>query len=103
MAPRLKGIKLVQEKVYETFDFTEIESVMILSFYLKASKKWVVLIRTRKNLLSGDLFSENVGERLPIKKGRRTGWTQAKPEFAIKVEHKRVNVVLQDLQDAFDR
>ena len=93
----MKGIKLVHEKVYETFDFTEIESVMILCFYLKAFKKTVVSIRTRKNLLSGDLFSENVGERLPIKKGRRTGWSQVKPEFAIKVEHKRVNVVLQYL------
>ena len=56
MAPRVKGIKQVHEKVHETFDFTEIESVMILCFYLKASKKTVVSIRTRKNLLSGDLF-----------------------------------------------
>ena len=39
LAPGLKGIKLVHEKVYETFDFTEIESVMILCFFLKASKK----------------------------------------------------------------
>ena len=69
-----------------------------LWFHLKASKKRVVLIRTRKNLLLGDLFSENVGGRVPNKKGRRTGWSQAKPEFAkIKVEQKRVNVVLQDL------
>ena len=35
----LKGIKEVHEKVYETFDFTEIESVMILCFYLKAPKR----------------------------------------------------------------
>ena len=94
----MKGIKLEHEKVYETFDFTEIKSVMILCFYLKASKKSVVLIRTRKNLLLGDLFSENVGGHFPIKKGRRTGWSQVKPEFVkIKVEQKRVNVVLQDL------
>ena len=98
LAPRLKGIKLVHEKVHETFDFTEIESVMILHFYLKASKKTVVSIRTRQNVLSVDLFSEKVGGRLPNKKGRRTGWSQVKPEFAkIKVEQKRVNVVLQDL------
>ena len=73
LAPGLKGIKLVHEKVHETFDFPEIESVMILHFYLKASKKTVVSIRTRQNLLSGDLFSEKVGGRLPNKKGRRTG------------------------------
>ena len=98
MAPRVKGIKLVHEKVHETFDFTEIESVMILCFYLKASKKTVVLIRTRKNLLSGDLFSEKVGGRLPNKKERPTAWSQVKPQFAkIKVEQKRVNVVLQNL------
>ena len=98
MAPRVKGIKQVHEKVHETFDFTEIESVMILCFYLKASKKTVVSIRTRKNLLSGDLFSEKVGGRLPNKKGRRTGWSRVKQEFAkIKVEQKRVNVVLQNL------
>ena len=73
-------------------------------FLLKSSKKTVVSIRTRKNLLSGDLFSGKVGGRLPNKKGRRSGWSQVKPEFAkIKVEQKRVNVVLQILQDAFDR
>ena len=71
MAPRLKEIKQVHEKVHETFDFPEIESVMILCFYLKASKKTVVSIRTRKNLLSGDLFSEKVGGRLPNKKKRQ--------------------------------
>ena len=98
MAPRVKGIKQVHEKVHETFYFTEIESVMILCFYLKASKKTVVSIRTRKNLLSGDLFSEKVGGRLPNKKERPTGWSQVKLEFAnIKVEQKRVNVVLPDL------
>ena len=98
MAPRLKEIKQVHEKVHETFDFTEIESVMILCFHLKASKKTVVLIRTRQNLLSGDLFSEKVGGRLPNKKERPTAWSQVKLEFAkIKVEQKRVNVVLQDL------
>ena len=98
MAPRLKGIKQVHEKVHETLDFTEIESVMILCFYLKASKKTVVSIRTRKNLLSVDLFSEKVGGRLPNKKERRTAWSQVKPQFAkIKVEQKRVNVVLQYL------
>ena len=98
MAPRVKGLKQVHEKVYETFDFTEIESVMILCFYLKASKKTAVSIRTRKKLLLGDLFLEKVGGRLPNKKGRRTGWSQVKPEFAkIKVEQKRVNVVLQNL------
>ena len=73
-----------------SYDFT---------FLLKGSKKTVVSIRTRKNLLSGDLFSEKVGGRLPNKKGRRTGWSQVKPEFAkIKVEQKRVNVVLQNLR-----
>ena len=98
MAPRLKEIKQVHENVYETFDFTDNESVMILRFYLKASKKTVVSIRTRKNLLSGNRFSEKVGGRLPNKKGRRTGWSKAKPEFVkIKVDQKRVNVVLQDL------
>ena len=90
---------MVAVKVHETFDFAEIESVTILRSYLKISKKAAVLIRTRKNLLSGDLFSEKVGGRLPNKKGKRTGgWSQVKPEFAkIKVEQKRVNVVLQDL------
>ena len=64
----------------------------------------MVSIRTRKNLLSGDLFWEKVGGRLPNIKGRRTGLLQVKPEFAkIKVEQKRVNVVLQNLQDAYDR
>ena len=93
MAPRVKEIKQVHEKVHETFDFTE-----ILCFYLEASKKTVVLIPTRQNLLSGDLFSEKVGGRLPNKKERRTAWSQVKPQFAkIKVERKRVNVVLQDL------
>ena len=72
--------------------------------YDSVTKHLVVSIRTRKNLLSGDLFSEKVGGRLPNKKGRRTGWSQVKPEFAkIKVEQKRVNVVLHHLQDAFDR
>ena len=89
---------MVAVKVHETFDFPEIESVTILCFYLKVSKKTVVLIRTRENLLSGDLFSGKVGGRLPNKKGRRTGWSHVKPEFAkIKVEQTRVNVVLQDL------
>ena len=64
----------------------------------------MVSIRTRKNLLSGDLFWQKVGGRLPNEKGRRTGSSQAKPEFAkVKVEQKRVNVVLQYLGDAFDR
>ena len=89
--------KVVVE-VHETFDFTETESVAILCFYLKFSKKTVVLIRIKENPLSGDLFSGKVGGRLPNKKGRRSGWSQAKPEFAkIKVEQKRVNVVLQYL------
>ena len=95
----MKGIKLVHDNVHETFDFTEIESVMILCFYLKASKKTVVSIRTRQKLLSGDLFSKKVGGRLPNKKGKRTRWSQVKPEFAkIKVKQKRVNVVLQNLR-----
>ena len=68
-------------------------------FLLKSSKKTVVSIRTRKNLLSGDLFSEKVGGRLPNKKERPTAWSQVKPQFAtIKMEQKRVNVVLQDLK-----
>ena len=68
------------------------------TFLLKGSKKTVVSIRTKENLLSGDLFSGKVGGRLPNTKGRRTGWSQVKPEFAmIKVEQKRVNVVLQYL------
>ena len=72
-----------------SYDFT---------FLLNGSKKTVVSIRTRKNLLSGDHFSKKVGGRLPNKKGRRTGWSQAQPEFAkIKVEQRRVNVVLQYL------
>ena len=78
-----------------SYDFT---------FLLNGSKKTVVSIRTRKNLLSGDLFWEKVGGRLPNIKGRRTGLLQVKPEFAkIKVEQKTVNVVLQYLSDAFDR
>ena len=78
-----------------SYDFT---------FLLNDSKKTVVSIRTRKNLLSGDLFWEKVGGRLPNIKGRRTGLLQVKPEFAkIKVEQKRGNVVLQYLSDAFDR
>ena len=56
-----------------SYDFT---------FLLKGSKKTVVSIQTRKNLLSGDLFTEKVGGRLLNKKGRRTGWSQVKPEFA---------------------
>ena len=72
-----------------SYDFT---------FLLKGSKKTVVSIPFRKNLLSGDLFSEKVGGRLPNEMGRRSGWSQFKPEFAkIKVEQRRVNVVLQDL------
>ena len=63
-----------------------------------------VLIRIRENPLSGDIFSGKVGGRLPNKNGRRTGWSQAKPEFAkIEVEQKKVIVVLQYLQDAFGR
>ena len=85
-------------EAHETFDFTETESVTIVCFYLKVSKKTVVLIRIRENPLSGDFFSEKVGGRLPNKKGRRTGSSQVQPEFAkIKVEQRRVNVVLQDL------
>ena len=53
-----------------------------LCFYWKVSKKTVVSIRTRQNTLSGNFFSWKVGGRLPNKKGRRTGWTQVKPEFA---------------------
>ena len=68
------------------------------TFLLKGSKKTMVSIRTRENLLSGDLFTEKVGGCLPKKKGRRTGWSQAQPEFAkIKMEQKTVNVVLQYL------
>ena len=74
-------------KVHETFDFLEIESVTILFFYLKVSKKTVVLIRTWENQLAGNLFSGKVGGRLPNKKGRTTGWSQVKPEFyKIKVD-----------------
>ena len=36
---------MVAVKVHETFDFPKIESVTILCFYLKVSKKTVVLIR----------------------------------------------------------
>ena len=73
-----------------SYDFT---------FLLNGSKKTVVSLRTRKNLLSGDLFSEKVGGRLLNKKGRRTGWSQVKSEFAkIKVEQNRVNLVLRDLR-----
>ena len=73
-----------------SYDFT---------FLLNGSKKTVVSIRTRKNLLSGDLFSEKVGGRLPNKKERPTAWSQVKPQFAtIRMEQKRVNVVLQDLK-----
>ena len=98
MAPRVKGIKLVYEKVHETFDFPEIESVMILHLYLKASKKTVVSIRTRQNRYQAIFFSEKVGGRLPNKNERPTAWSQVKPEFAkIEVEQKRVNVVLQNL------
>ena len=89
--------KVVVE-VHETFDFTKIESVTILCFYLKVSKKTVVLIRIRENPLSGDLSSGKVGGRLSNKNGRSCGWSQVKPEFAkITVEQKRVSVVLQDL------
>ena len=36
--------------------------------------------------------------RLPNKKKRRTAWSRVKPQFAkIKVEQKRINVVLQNL------
>ena len=46
-----------------------------------------------------DLFSGKVGARLPNKKGRRTRWSQAKPEFTkIKVEQKRINAALQYLR-----
>ena len=73
----------------------EIESVTILCFYKKVSKKTVVLIWICYQEI---FFSRKVGGRLPNKKGRRSGWSLAKPEFAkIKVEQKRVNVVLQDL------
>ena len=67
--------------------------------YDSVTKHLVVSIRTRKNLLSGDLFSEKVRGRSPNKKERPTAWSQVKPQFArIKVEQKRVNVVLQDLK-----
>ena len=45
--------------------FHRTESVTIVCFYLKVSKKTVVLIRIRENPLSGDFFSEKVGGRLP--------------------------------------
>ena len=66
-----KSNKMVAVKVHETFDFAEIESVTILRSYLKISKKAAVLIRTRKNLLSGDpLFGES--RRTPPKqKGKK--------------------------------
>ena len=67
-----EGNKTGTWKVYETFDFTEIESVMILCFFLKASKKTVVSIGTRQNLLLGDHFWEKVGGRVLNKKERRT-------------------------------
>ena len=86
---------MVVVKVHETFDFPEIESVTIFLFLLKGFQKNGGL---DLNLLSGDLFSWKVGGRLPNKKERRTGWSQAQPEFAkIKVEQKTVNVVLQIL------
>ena len=94
----VKSNTKVVGEVHQTFNFTEIESVTILCFHLKVSKNTVVLIRIRENPLSGDLFSGKVGGRLPNKNGRRTGWSQAKPEFAkIKVEQKTVIVVLQNL------
>ena len=86
---------MVVVKVHETFDFPEIESVTIFLFLLKGFQKNGGL---DLNLLSGDLFSGKVSGRLPNKKGRRTGWSQAQPEFAkIKVEQKTVSLVLQIL------
>ena len=90
-----KSNTMLVVKVHETFDFLEIESVTIFCFCFKVCKKTVVLIWICYQAI---FFSGKVGGRLPNKKGRRTGWSQVKPEFAkIKVEQKRVNVVLQYL------
>ena len=62
---------MVAVKVHETFDFPEIESVTILRFYLKVSKKTVVLIRTRENLLSGNLFFGESRRTPPKQKGEK--------------------------------
>jgi len=48
--PLVKGIKLVHEKVYETFDFTEIRSVMILH-RTKFTKKELFLYGKEGNML----------------------------------------------------
>ena len=48
--PRVKGIKLVHEKVYETFDFTEIRSLMILH-RTKVTKKELFLYGKEGNML----------------------------------------------------
>ena len=80
-------------KVHETFDFPE--SVTIFFFCLKVSKKTLVLIWIRYQAIFFRVFKSR---RTPPKQKGKKERLIAKPEFAkIKVEQKRVNVVLQDL------
>ena len=62
-------------EVHQTFDFTEIESVTILSFHLKVSKNTVVLQRRNQDYLKEGVVSMRVqGKRPWAKKWGRGGW-----------------------------
>ena len=71
MAPRQKAIKQIHEKVHETVDFTEIESVMM--FLLKGFQKDGGLDSNKTESAIRRSFSEKVGGRLPNKNVRTTG------------------------------
>ena len=71
----VKSNTKVVGEVHQTFDFTEIESVTILCFHLKVSKKTVVLQRRIQDYLKEGVVSMRVqGKRPWAKKWGRGSW-----------------------------
>ena len=99
MAPGLKGIKQVHEKVHETFDFPEIESVMILHFYLKAPKRRWSRFEPERICYQAIFFRRKSADASQTKREEGPADRRLNQNLPrIKVEQKRVNVILQYLR-----
>ena len=95
----MKGIKLVHEKVHETFDFPEIESVMILHFYLKAPKRRWSRFEPERICYQAIFFRRKSADASQTKREEGPADRRLNQNLPrIKVEQKRVNVILQYLR-----
>ena len=99
MAPGLKGIKQVHEKVHETFDFPEIESVMILHFFLKAPKRRWYRFKPERICYQAIFLRRKSADASLTKREEGPADRRLNQNLPrIKVEQKRVNVILQYLR-----